>query len=88
MSKGKYRSNTCYALLDAVIDSTGSQSSGKMTMYDSRLFSKVGGFYPPGHQDVEVSECLVIDLLLLIVLRSSYFILVINYFLVFLIRNI
>ena len=88
MSKGKYRSNTCYALLDAVIDSTGSQSSGKMTMYDSRLFSKVGGFYPPGHQDVEVSEYLVIDLLLLIVLRSSYFILVINYFLVFLIRNI
>lgn len=55
LSKGKYRSNTCYALLDAVIDSTGSQSSGKMTMYDSRLFSKVGGFYPPGHQDVEVS---------------------------------
>lgn len=27
-----------------------------MSMYDSRLFSKVVGAYPPGHQDVEVGE--------------------------------
>jgi hypothetical protein len=56
LSLGKYRSSGCFSLLDAVLDASGSQAAGKMTMYDSRLFSKVAGFYPPGHQDVEVRQ--------------------------------
>jgi hypothetical protein len=54
LSRGKFRSSGCFGLLDAVLDATGSLSAGKMTMYDSRLFSKTSGSYPPGHEDVEV----------------------------------
>ena len=56
LSRGKYRTAGCFSLLDDVLASSGSRAAGLVTMYDSRLFSKEAGFFPPGHRDVEVRE--------------------------------
>jgi carboxypeptidase D len=50
--KGQLRSTQCMSLLDSVIDSTGSTSTGRMVIYDARLTSKAST-YPPGHEQVE-----------------------------------
>lgn len=50
--KGTLRSSICLSLLDDVLASTGTSTTGKLTMYDARLSSKTAS-YPPGHEEVE-----------------------------------
>lgn len=53
LKKGILNSQKCFSLLDDVLASTGSSSSGRMVMYDARETAKVSGVYPPGHEEVE-----------------------------------
>ena len=53
LKKGVLNSQKCFALLDDIIATTGTSSTGRMVMYDAREVSKTRGSYPPGHEDVE-----------------------------------
>lgn len=53
LKAGRFNQRVCFSLLDDVVDSTSTQSSHKVLMYDARRFVHSTSQFPPGHEAVE-----------------------------------